>query len=136
MNAPNRRPEVKPAKLETAAAARCLEALGSPVRLEMFRLLVKAGPGGAVVGQLQEHLGIPASTLSHHLARLVRVGLVSQERHSRTLVCRADYERMHGLLAYLGDNCCEGLEVVSCSGNPESLVRTEAEGNDASGDAA
>lgn len=100
--------------METNAAARCLEALGSPTRLEIYRLLVQAGPAGAVVGDLQAHLGIPASTLSHHLARLVRVGLITQERQSRSLICRANYERMNGLLAYLSDNCCEGLEVVFC----------------------
>jgi DNA-binding transcriptional ArsR family regulator len=100
--------------METLHAARCLEALGSPTRLEIYRLLVQAGPGGAVVGDLQARLGIPASTLSHHLSRLVRVGLISQERHSRTLVCRANYARMTGLLGYLSDNCCAGLEAGTC----------------------
>jgi DNA-binding transcriptional ArsR family regulator len=101
--------------METNVAASCLEALGSPTRLEIYRLLVQAGPGGAVVGELQERLGIPASTLSHHLSRLVRVGLISQERQSRNLVCRANYAHMKTLLAYLSDNCCEGLEVVQCN---------------------
>ncbi len=100
--------------METTTAANCLEALGNPTRLEIYRLLVQAGPAGVVVGALQERLGIPASTLSHHLARLVRVGLVTQERHSRTLVCRANYARMNGLLDYLGENCCEGLEDGAC----------------------
>lgn len=100
--------------METTLAARCLEALGSDTRLEIYRLLVQAGPGGAVVGDLQARLDIPASTLSHHLARLVRVGLITQERHSRTLVCRANYERMNTLLAYLSDNCCGGLEAALC----------------------
>ena len=101
--------------MDTTIAARCLEALGSSTRLEIYRLLVQAGPGGAVVGDLQERLGIPASTLSHHLSRLVRVGLISQERQSRNLVCRANYGHMNALLAYLSDNCCEGLEVVQCN---------------------
>jgi ArsR family transcriptional regulator, arsenate/arsenite/antimonite-responsive transcriptional repressor len=100
--------------MESNAAARCLEALGSPTRLEIYRLLVQAGPGGAVVGDLQGRLGIPASTLSHHLSRLVRVGLITQERHSRTLVCRASYERMDTLLAYLSDQCCAGLPADAC----------------------
>jgi DNA-binding transcriptional ArsR family regulator len=100
--------------MELNTAARCLEALGSTTRLEIFRLLVQAGPGGAVVGDLQSRLDIPASTLSHHLSRLVRVGLVTQERQSRTLICRADYGRMNGLLSYLSDNCCKGLEVTYC----------------------
>jgi DNA-binding transcriptional ArsR family regulator len=100
--------------METQAVSRCLEALGSPTRLEIFRLLVQAGPQGAVVGDLQAHLDIPPSTLSHHLSRLVRVGLVYQERRSRTLVCRADYARMNALLAFLSENCCEGLASGNC----------------------
>jgi DNA-binding transcriptional ArsR family regulator len=100
--------------MESQAASRCLEALGSATRLEIFRLLVQAGPQGAVVGDLQARLGIPPSTLSHHLSRLVRVGLVRQERQSRTLVCRADYERMNALLAFLSEHCCEGLAPGLC----------------------
>lgn len=95
--------------MELSQAAFCLNALGNPVRLEIFRLLVRAGPQGAPVGVLQARLNIPGSTLSHHLARLVRVGLVHQERQSRTLICRAEYPRMNALLDYLGKNCCEGL---------------------------
>ena len=101
--------------LDVANAAACLEALGSPTRLEIYRLLVQAGPGGAVVGELQARLGIPASTLSHHLARLVRVGLIAQERQSRNLICRANYTRMNGLLAFLSDQCCEGLAEAGCT---------------------
>jgi DNA-binding transcriptional ArsR family regulator len=100
--------------MNTHDAAQCLEALGSPTRLEIYRLLVQAGPGGAVVGDLQARLDIPASTLSHHLSRLVRVGLISQERQSRNLVCRANYVHMNVLLAYLSDQCCQGLEDAPC----------------------
>ena len=95
--------------METAIAARCLRALGSPTRLEIFRLLVQAGPDGAVVGDLQAKLNIPASTLSHHCSRLVQVGLVTQQRRGRHLICHADYRRMNALVTYLGENCCQGL---------------------------
>jgi DNA-binding transcriptional ArsR family regulator len=84
--------------------------LGNPTRLAVFRLLVEAGDDGAPVGAVQKTIGIPASTLSHHLARLMRVGLVTQERRSRTLVCRADYDVMNAVIAYLRRNCCVGLE--------------------------
>lgn len=87
-----------------------LEALGNSTRLEIFRLLVQAGEEGAPVGELQKTLKIPASTLSHHISRLMRVGLVTQERRSRLLICRADYDAMGELLAYLTDNCCGGLQ--------------------------
>lgn len=96
--------------MDTNTAATSLEALGSPTRLEIFRLLVRAGPTGAVVGELQAHLNIPASTLSHHIAKLVRGGLVTQERQSRSLICRANYPHMVALLTYLQEHCCEGLQ--------------------------
>src|SRR5215204_6124817 len=69
-------------------AAKQLEALGSPTRLEVYRTLVRAGHAGLPVGLLQEKLGIPASTLSHHLHRLILTGLVTQEWQATTLISR------------------------------------------------
>ena len=63
-------------------------------------------------GDLQAALGIPASTLSHHISRLLRVGLVTQERQSRTLICRANFEESNALTGFLCDNCCQGLNIV------------------------
>ena len=57
-------------------AAKCLEKLGNPTRLEIVRLLVRAGEEGLSVGEIQEHLDIPASTLSHHVAHLANAGLI------------------------------------------------------------
>lgn len=91
-------------KLEKAAAQ--LEALGNPVRLRLYRTLVRAGEDGLAVGSVQEKLGIAASTLSHHLKRLVATGLVEQERQGTTLICRAHYPRMNDLIGYLVDECC------------------------------
>lgn len=91
-------------------AADCLEALGNETRLEIFRALVRAGHDGTPVGELQRLLAVPGSTLSHHIARLVRVGLVTQERRSRTLICRADYTKMNNLVSFLSENCCGGLD--------------------------
>ncbi len=68
-------------------AARCLEKLGNPTRLEIFRLLVRAGEKGLAVGELQALLSIPASTLAHHVAQHVHVGLVS--RNERAGCCAA-----------------------------------------------
>lgn len=88
-------------------AAKQLEALGSPARLRIYRALVRAGHAGLPVRQLQERVGIPAaSTLSHHLQRLVLTGLVSQERQATTLICRAVYPAMDALLGYLAEECC------------------------------
>src|SRR5207302_141358 len=79
-----------PMKLEDAAAH--LEALGNPTRLRAYRLLVRAGDAGLTVGKLQDRLDIAASTLSHHLKTLLIVGLITQERESTTLICRANYK--------------------------------------------
>lgn len=87
-------------------AASQLEALGNPTRLNIYRFLVRAGRNGIAVGQLQERVGIPASTLSHHLKRLVEAGLASQERRTTTLICRADYSTMRSLIGFLVDECC------------------------------
>ncbi len=90
-------------------AARCLEKLGNPTRLEIFRLLVKAGDGGLAVGEVQEHLGVPASTLSHHMAHLVNVGLVRQEREGRVLRCTPSFVLMDQLIGVLTTECCTGV---------------------------
>lgn len=91
-------------KLEKAASQ--LEALGNPTRLKLYRALVRAGEEGLPVGSVQGKLDIPASTLSHHLKRLVDTGLVSQERQATTLICRAHYPAMQSLIGYLADECC------------------------------
>ena len=87
-------------------AARQLEALGNPTRLRIYRCLVRAGDGGLPVGHLQQRLSIPASTLSHHLHRLVATGLITQERAATTLICRADYAAMRAVIGFLADECC------------------------------
>lgn len=89
--------------------ARQLEALGNPTRLAAYRRLVRAGPDGLPVGGLQASLDIPASTLSHHLHRLVAVDLVSQERQGTQLICRANFAAMDELVAFLSSQCCADL---------------------------
>lgn len=104
-------------KLERAAKQ--LEALGNPTRLQVYRTLVRAGDTGMPVGRLQERIGIAASTLSHHLHRLILIGLVSQERQATTLICRANYPVMNRLLGFLADECCvegAGAKEVSKAG--------------------
>lgn len=87
------------------AAKRCAE-LGNSTRLSIFRLLVKAGKEGLPVGAIQRHLGIPASTLSHHLQRLSQVGLIRQRRESRTLHCEPQFDAVRELADYLVSECC------------------------------
>lgn len=92
--------------MELENAARQLEALGNPTRLSIYRRLVQAGPEGSPVGNIRDALKIPASTLSHHIAKLVNTGLLTQQRNSRSLVCRVDYQNMDTLMAFLVRNCC------------------------------
>lgn len=91
---------------------RSLGALAQEHRLAAFRLLVQAGPDGMAAGALADALGIPASSLSFHLAQLSNAGLVTQRRVSRSIIYAADYTAMNGLLSYLTENCCAG---GSCS---------------------
>ena len=87
------------------AAAR-LEALGNPTRLQIYRALVRAGDAGMAVGKLQTKLDVAASTLSHHLKSLMMVDLITQERQATTLICRANYDVMRGILDFLAAECC------------------------------
>ncbi len=97
---------VLPDPSQLQATADAMEALGNETRLAVFTQLVPAGRAGLTVGEIQTRLGVPASTLSHHLARLIQVGLVGQERQGRKLICRANYQRMDGVLQFLTRNCC------------------------------
>lgn len=93
-------------RMDLQQLAKCLEKLGNPRRLEIFRQLVRAGPEGLPVGRIQDQLGVPASTLSHHLFHLVSVDLVRQEREGRVLRCRANFELMDAVVASLTAECC------------------------------
>jgi DNA-binding transcriptional ArsR family regulator len=93
--------------------ARALSALGHEARLSIYRLLVKAGEDGLNVGDMVSQLGIPATTLGHHLSTLVAAGLVTQERRGREVINRVDYAAMRGLVGFLTSECCVGVAVVA-----------------------
>lgn len=97
---------------QTAVTARALAALGHEARLDVYRLLVRAGADGLIVNDIAAHTGLPASTLAHHLRTLVAAGLVEQERRGREVVNRVDYDVMHDTLAFLTDECCLGVSLV------------------------
>ncbi|HEX4739180.1 MAG TPA: metalloregulator ArsR/SmtB family transcription factor [Allosphingosinicella sp.] len=94
--------------MNAQAAVTALAALAQEHRLALFRLLVQAGDEGMAAGRTAERLGIPNSSLSFHLAQLNRAGLIRQERQHRSIIYRADYEAMNGLVGYLMENCCGG----------------------------
>lgn len=91
--------------LENIMAER-LASLGAPVRLRMIRMLVRAGDDGLSVGELQRRLEVAASTHAHHLAALVKAGLVLQERRGREVICTAAFATLSGVGSYLTDQCC------------------------------
>ncbi len=95
--------------MDLETAAKCLAELGNPTRLAAYQLLVKAGPTGLSVGEIQDQLQIPKSTLSHHIAHLLWAGLITQVRDGRTQRCAAVYETMDALMAFLSKECCSGV---------------------------
>jgi ArsR family transcriptional regulator len=94
--------------MDTKAAVRSLAALAQDSRLEVFRLLVQAGPEGWPAGEIAERLGIPASTLSFHVKALSHAGLIESRQEGRFIFYSANFAAMNGLLAFLGENCCGG----------------------------
>ncbi|MDA7946342.1 MAG: ArsR family transcriptional regulator [Hyphomicrobiaceae bacterium] len=95
--------------MDEIEAAQGLSALGNKTRLSVFRLLVRAGRDGTPVGHIGRNLGIPLSTLAHHLDRLSRAGLVDQQKSGREVICTANYKALLALTNYLTEKCCEGL---------------------------
>lgn len=94
----------------------CLEKLGHKHRLEIFRLLVRAGTEGLPVGEIQRYLDIPGSTLTHHISQLVSAGLVHQAREGRVLRCTAGYKRIDEVVAALTAECCSGIPALNEEG--------------------
>lgn len=91
-------------KIETIAKA--LKELGHPTRLAIFKRLVKSGETGLAVGDIQEELKIPGSTLSHHISGLASANLIKQRREGRVLYCVVEYEKLLSVIAFLQDECC------------------------------
>jgi predicted transcriptional regulator len=86
--------------MEEKEVIRALAALAHEVRLRVFRMLVVAGPDGLTPGAMATQLDLPNATLSFHLKELMRVG--------RSLIDRAAYDQMNGVLGFLTENCCQG----------------------------
>lgn len=86
--------------------ARRLRALGQPLRLAIWRHLLRAGPEGLAAGTVQDRLGLPASTLSHHLKAMEAAGLLRRARDGNALRCIADFAAMQGLVDHLAAECC------------------------------
>jgi DNA-binding transcriptional ArsR family regulator len=94
--------------METTDAVTALAALAQDNRLDVFRLLVQAGPEGMPAGEVANALGLAPNTLTFHFDRLRAAGLVTVRREGRSMIYAARFETMNALLAYLTENCCGG----------------------------
>jgi DNA-binding transcriptional ArsR family regulator len=90
-------------------AVLALSALAHESRLQVHRLLVQAGGDGLSAGAIAEELGLPASSLSFHLAHMQAAEMVNQRREGRSLIYSVNFECMDALIAYLQENCCKGI---------------------------
>ena len=94
--------------MESENAILGLAALAQSTRLDVFRLLVKHEPKGLAAGDVARALAVPQNTMSSHLSILSRAGLVSAQRFSRSMVYRADLERLQNVMLYMLNDCCGG----------------------------
>lgn len=94
--------------MERKIVVAALDALSQETRLEVFRLLVQAGDDGMSAGSIGEKLNVPNATLSFHLQQLKHAGLATTQRKSTTIIYKANYETMNGVIGYLSENCCQG----------------------------
>lgn len=94
--------------MDIISAVDALEALAHETRLSVFRLLVQAGPEGLSAGEIADRLDARQNTMSSHLAKLNRAGIVSSQRDGRHIIYRADFDAVSGLILYLMEDCCSG----------------------------
>lgn len=110
--------------MESDLAVQRLSALAQSNRLEVFRLLVKAGPDGLPAGEIARTLSIAPNTLSAQLNLLSGAGLVKNRRDGRSLIYSAEFDSMADLLVYLMEDCCQGNRAV-CAPIVEAVSRGE-----------
>lgn len=106
--------------METTEAVGALGALAQVSRLQVYRLLVQAGPEGMAASDIAEKLKVPANTLSFHLKNLSHADLVQSRQEGRFIYYSANYPQMNALLGFLTENCCGGK---SCTPSAASRKR-------------
>ena len=112
--------------MEKSSVIAALSALAQDTRLDIYRLLVQAGPDGLAAGRIGEQLGLPSATLAFHLKELKNAKLAHCTRNGRSLIYAAEYPTMNGLLAYLTENCCGNGAPAVCVPVPKSRTATPA----------
>jgi DNA-binding transcriptional ArsR family regulator len=108
--------------MEISDAVTALAALAQDNRLEIFRLLVQAGPDGMAAGHVAETLGLAPNTLTFHFDRLRTAGLVTVRRDGRSMIYTARFEAMSALVGFLTENCCQGSPAGSLAGCGPAVV--------------
>ena len=113
-----------------SAAITALGALAQDTRLDIFRLLVERGPEGMPAGEIGDRLKQPSPTLSFHLNQLRHARLITSRRESRSIIYRANFATMIGLMGYLTEKCCGGrAELLGCpapNAGPDGLCEPGA----------
>jgi DNA-binding transcriptional ArsR family regulator len=99
--------------MENKSVVNALASLAQESRLDIFRLLVQAGPDGLSAGKISEITGIPPSTMSFHLKELAHADMVHSRQESRFVIYSANFTTMNALLAFLTENCCGGNPCVT-----------------------
>jgi len=94
--------------MEMETAIKRLSAIAQEARLQVFRLLVKAGPEGVPAGDIARALDVPANTMSAQLLVLANAGLVKARREGRSIIYAINFEAMRDLLVFLTEDCCGG----------------------------
>jgi ArsR family transcriptional regulator len=97
--------------IDFATTATKLAGLGHEQRLRLFHVLIRAGHEGLTVGEIQKALGRPMSTVSFHLRELVNAGMIVQEKRGRSVYCRASFEALNEMMAFISDECCKGVSI-------------------------
>lgn len=103
--------ETKITLIQASALAQ-LSALAQENRLALFRLLIKAGPEGLPAGEIAAALGVPPNTLSAQLTLLSNAGLIEGTRQGRSIIYKAQYEAISGLIVFLMEDCCQGRSEI------------------------
>ena len=111
--------------MKTTDAVAALAALAQDNRLDVFRLLVQAGPEGMPAGAVAEALDLAPNTLTFHFDRLRTAGLVTVRREGRSMIYAAQFEQMNALLGFLTENCCSGAPCVPAAECKPARKRTK-----------
>ncbi|MGB7432982.1 MAG: metalloregulator ArsR/SmtB family transcription factor [Ahrensia sp.] len=109
--------------MDTNSSIEAFSALAHDTRLAVFRLLLQCGNGGMAAGDIAVRLDVRQNTMSAHLSQLSRAGLIKADRQGRSIIYRANYDALRGLLAFLMEDCCGGrpeicqpiLDEIACA---------------------